>query len=550
MKKYLLLALTLFLCACDFNNDGSLNVSSSGFISSNTSNDSSEYEDITSSSSTIEESVFPTDIILNNEVIDMYVEETKKINVSFVPENTTEKELTYESNNNTVASVSNSGLITANDVGSAIITIKTINNITKTIQVNVSIASLPDLIEKDFVKDTAPYYGNEYFYVDNLSPQVTNITDGVTLTKYNYYSVDGSAARKVYLLVADMNYVTVEVGTRNNSLFPTANQVLLTQGEKYESTTNKKVYAGVNGDYFGFLGGGKPNGFVVKNGFVVSAKSCSYESLVNGMFALSVSYNNVASVEKSALNSSTYYRIDNAMELYDYAANKKGSFNIDAIDGNIMYDGYQGNSRNIVNELITETVNVTNKNVLIVEKTKSYNNLATNFPFDGKIVQKLQSHSGTINLSSNQVAILASTTFFNLAKINHQVRIGVTRSDSNAFSNTKTVIGGRHLLIQDYKIAPNLANESTNGAQYRRARTAVGVDGDGKVMIFICEDGSSSGLKLLEVADFMRYFGCKDAFNLDGGGSTGLITRSNNELVLTAGKNSRAVANTLLITEK
>ena len=168
MKKYLLLALTLFLCACDFNNDGSLNVSSSGFISSNTSNDSSEYEDITSSSSTIEESVFPTDIILNNEVIDMYVEETKKINVSFVPENTTEKELTYESNNNTVASVSNSGLITANDVGSATITIKTINNITKTIQVNVSIASLPDLIEKDFVKDTAPYYGNEYFYVDNL----------------------------------------------------------------------------------------------------------------------------------------------------------------------------------------------------------------------------------------------------------------------------------------------------------------------------------------------------------------------------------------------
>ena len=405
-------------------------------------------------------------------------------------------------------------------------------------------------MEKELVTETAPYYGNEYFYTDNLSPQITNITDGVTLTKYNYYSVDGSNARDVYLLTANMKKVTIEVGTKDNSLYPTGNQVLLTQGQKYESSTGKKVYAGVNGDYFGYLGSGMPNGFIVKNGFVVSAKSCSYEDLVNGMFALAVSYNNVASVEKSALNSSTYYRIDNAIELYDYVANKKGSFNIDAIDGTIMYDAHQGNARTIENELITQNTSVTNKNVLIIEKTQSYNNLATNFPFDGIIVQKLQSYSGSLTLESNQVAILTNSTFFNLAKVDYQVRIGVTKSDQNAFSNTKTVIGGRHLLIQDYQIAFNLNKETTNSAQSRRSRTAVGVDGNGNVMILVCEDGANAGLKLTEIADFMRYFGCKDAFNLDGGGSTGLITRNNDKLVLTAGYNTRAVANTLLITEK
>ncbi|MBC6720108.1 IdeS/Mac family cysteine endopeptidase [Treponema sp. Marseille-Q4130] len=68
---------------------------------------------------------------------------TRQINAQVQPENATDKKLTYTSDNEGVASVTAGGLITAKAVGSANITIKASNGISKTINVTVTAAHIP-----------------------------------------------------------------------------------------------------------------------------------------------------------------------------------------------------------------------------------------------------------------------------------------------------------------------------------------------------------------------------------------------------------------------
>lgn len=60
-------------------------------------------------------------------------------------------------------------------------------------------------------------------------------------------------------------------------------------------------------------------------------------------------------------------------------------------------------------------------------------------------------------------------------------------------------------------------------------RTAVGIEDGGRRLLLLAVDGSAayrSGLTVEEVARTLRWLGATDGFNLDGGGSTTLVTRS------------------------
>ncbi|MER6027097.1 phosphodiester glycosidase family protein [Streptomyces sp. NPDC001851] len=59
-------------------------------------------------------------------------------------------------------------------------------------------------------------------------------------------------------------------------------------------------------------------------------------------------------------------------------------------------------------------------------------------------------------------------------------------------------------------------------------RTVVGFRGGGRQLLILALDGAAAyrtGLTIAEEADTMRLLGASDAFNLDGGGSTELVTR-------------------------
>ncbi|MFE3497425.1 phosphodiester glycosidase family protein [Streptomyces sp. NPDC059175] len=82
-------------------------------------------------------------------------------------------------------------------------------------------------------------------------------------------------------------------------------------------------------------------------------------------------------------------------------------------------------------------------------------------------------------------------------------------------------------------------------------RTAAGIADDGHALLLLALDGDvefRSGLTVAEVASVLRQAGAVDAVNLDGGGSSTLVTRANGARTVTvrnhpSGGTERAVAN-------
>ena len=89
------------------------------------------------------------------------------------------------------------------------------------------------------------------------------------------------------------------------------------------------------------------------------------------------------------------------------------------------------------------------------------------------------------------------------------------------------MLSGPVLRINNQDIA--LANNAFNAD--RAPRSLIGIKNDGTVL-FICIDGrtiESEGITIKEEQDLVRWLGCKDAINLDGGGSSTLFLKNATE---------------------
>lgn len=114
------------------------------------------------------------------------------------------------------------------------------------------------------------------------------------------------------------------------------------------------------------------------------------------------------------------------------------------------------------------------------------------------------------------------------------------------FDNIQFAMGGGTLLVKDGKKAP-----ITHNVSGRHPRTAFGVSQDGKKVYLVTVDGrqaSSIGATLDELADILLDYGVYNGINLDGGGSTTMVTKSFgsdvNQVVNSPSEGSlRAVAN-------
>ncbi len=63
----------------------------------------------------------------------------------------------------------------------------------------------------------------------------------------------------------------------------------------------------------------------------------------------------------------------------------------------------------------------------------------------------------------------------------------------------------------------------------RHNRTAVGIREDGTILLLVADGRfkEAEGLSLTELQQILRWLGCRDALNLDGGGSTTMFLKSN-----------------------
>ncbi len=132
-----------------------------------------------------------------------------------------------------------------------------------------------------------------------------------------------------------------------------------------------------------------------------------------------------------------------------------------------------------------------------------------------------------------------------------KIAVGTPASD---FSNFSQVIGGERMLINDNN--PQIFTATMAGfVTEHHPRTAAGLLDDG-TLVLVTIDGRQShsqGANLENLTDVMMLLGCKDAFVLDGGGSTTMAVKSGNSYVV---KNSpsdgsqRAVWNSILVVKK
>jgi len=139
--------------------------------------------------------------------------------------------------------------------------------------------------------------------------------------------------------------------------------------------------------------------------------------------------------------------------------------------------------------------------------------------------------------------------FFGMAE-NGNYLIGNNQEYLNYQSRLLEVIGGRHRILTngvivsqtDISVAP---------------RTSVGVVSPKKVIMMVVDgrqENHSVGYTLEQQAEALKALGVRDAVNLDGGGSTVIITKDKSNQYKIKNKVSdgteRAVANALLVVQK
>jgi len=93
------------------------------------------------------------------------------------------------------------------------------------------------------------------------------------------------------------------------------------------------------------------------------------------------------------------------------------------------------------------------------------------------------------------------------------------------------LLGSTPLLMEDGHITKMVLGSQSSFFIKRHPRTAIGVLENGN-WVMVVVDGrqeQSCGMTLLELSQFMQALGCKDALNLDGGGSSVMIVK--NEVV-------------------
>jgi hypothetical protein len=93
----------------------------------------------------------------------------------------------------------------------------------------------------------------------------------------------------------------------------------------------------------------------------------------------------------------------------------------------------------------------------------------------------------------------------------------------------KTAVGGGPVLLQDGEIKISNNNElkfAGKAINDKHPRTAMGYTKDNKIVILLIQGrfpGIAEGATLLQEAQLLKDLGCREALNLDGGGSSCLL---------------------------
>ena len=425
----------------------------------------------------------------------------------------------------------------------------------------------PPKITVDFNND----YSLTKFDKSSVTYTATQVVDGLIMVETLIAKNNGDIV-KFYTLEVDLEKVNIKAGTKNNttSYDQLAKEVPARQASAYEKATGKQVYAYLNADFFG----SKPVNAFVKDGIIVKDShndnlNYDYKDLsadvpasapmlfgvkdTTAQVAPIIKYTGdiqSAEVKKQVITAKLTYKIgaDNSSKTHEVLENQNSSA-----------------TKVVFNYAKTPFTCKAGDYALKVTIANGYNHM--------RVMQKITCTADTTFTPDDSFAYIfvgkdstATTEFSTLER--KYVSFFVTSPD-NTWKGYDTILGCRQSLVENGAVSPTVTKENSNGAQSTDIpRSAVGVKGDGTVVIFAVEsmyygkkaqDGDTHGVSLPEIADFMVYYNIKNGANFDGGGSTQLTVNLNgtktvmvrsSDTGLTDLTATRSVINTVLVTEK
>ncbi|THF80821.1 stalk domain-containing protein [Cohnella fermenti] len=364
----------------------------------------------------------------------------------------------------------------------------------------------------------------------------TMVTSGAKQVDYQWVSSNASETTQlVHVLQIDLTNPYVQL----NAMSGKASTVTTRQSVGGMAKETGAV-AGINGDVFNTsttTSEGVAMGAVIRSGELLTSTS-----QLTGMYAFAVTkdkqplidlfnFTGMVTAEDgtsfalSGLNQSAYRtEPDNGYshvnKLYIYTDNWTAS-------QRPMNSGTTPTEALIVNGVVTEIA--------------KGSQIATAIPANGYI---LRGHKEAADFIANHLAVGQTVN------ANYQL-VSQTTGTSYDPSSFQMMVGGHTILINNGAAATFSRDISGLSGSSDRPRTAVGYSKDGKTVYLITveESGDRKGVTLKELQQILLKLGVYKAVNMDGGGSTTMVTRPLGETAATlthptsSGTYQRLVAN-------
>ncbi len=340
-----------------------------------------------------------------------------------------------------------------------------------------------------------------------------------------------------------------------NYTYPNASgwtkQTLTKCVENFENThPGWIVIAGVNGDFYDINGNDKALPYHTTGSMMSDGE------LLRVVESKSIGFTNDGSNHSFISTDKLLFSDYHILTIYDELDNEIGNFQIDTLNSDPGENGiaiYYSYRTNVSDASGNQTAVLTQ---IDVPSINSYiiNNPERCLPTDQVLYAKgeISKINEEMTLRFGQFAIVSSNAeLVKLLSVGTKVRVQKVVMDEMASCNQIQAVGST--LMKNGEIS----TDNSDGMRVdRHPRTCIGVKEDGTLMFFVVDGRQTStgmyGMTQDEQGVMMKYYGCYEGYNIDGGGSTTMgIRKENGEFVImnspSDGK-ERLNANFLLIT--
>ena len=300
----------------------------------------------------------------------------------------------------------------------------------------------------------------------------------------------------------------------------------------YEAKTGRKVMLATNGDYF-YATGSNVDSYV-NNGIVISKGNMANKNCIGFDNNGKVVVGRMTEVETRLVVST------NNGQMQQFEIDK---YNQQPAAGEIAIYNVPG------------TYTVTNAGVMIVKSSSANLNQYPVWGTDYTMTATGVHATKEFKLNSGQYAVVYTeednATF---AKHVFGEAVDLVEIPAGQYEDCTWVVGGYDVIVNNYQVNTNCHTDNSGNANAPRTFIGFKEDGTG----FLCvvdgrQPGYSSGITVNQEAELAAVLGAKYALELDGGGSSTVIVRINDELTLRnqpSDGSMRRVSNAILLVEK